>query len=166
MNDQDYDKLLDAAVQELPREINPHREISSGIKHAIEMRKDRRIPGVNKAVFAAAALIFVIGGAWLLPQYYANNATPDEISMAVLVDEMHQGFTVQKAQMLIVYEGETALTSNWKEQLHELEVARDGIAKALKDNPDNLYMIQILRNIHQQQLDLIERVHRPINRNI
>jgi len=72
----------------------------------------------------------------------------------------------QKANVLAVYEGQPALTSTWEEQLKELELARSGIWEALKENPDNVYMIQILLEVQQQQLDLVESVHNRLNRDI
>lgn len=168
MTEQDYHKLLDASVEELPREIKPPRDLWTGIDHAIELRAhDRRKWRSNKFLQAAAVAALVVGGSWFFSlDLGSNNTTSSEARLTTLAEDIDKGFKAKKANILAVYEGQPALTSTWQDQLRELEIARDDIWEALKENPNNVYMIQILMEVQQQQLDLIESVHTDVNQDI
>ncbi len=167
MTEQDYDKLLDASIADLPKEVAPPRDLWAGIDHAIEMRaSDKKISAGNFRQIAAV-LALVIGGSWF---YYAdtgfNSTSSNEVNLTMLAADIDQGFKLQKAEILAVYEGQPALTLTWKDQLRELEVARSSVWNELKKNPNNTYMIQILLEVQQQQLDLIKNVHTTLNHDI
>lgn len=167
MTEQEFNKLLDAAADDLPREIQPPRDLWVGIDHAIEMRANSRKQQTNKFYKIAAVLIMLIGGGWV---FYAglgfNNTSSNEVDLTMLAHDIDRGFRRQKANILAVYEGQPALTTTWRDQLEELEVARSSIWKAVQKDPGNEYMIQILMEIQQQQLDLIEGVHITRKRDI
>ena len=59
------------------------------------------------------------------------------------------------------FEGKNALTNNWQQQLAELDSAAEAIKKALLNEPDNMALLKMLQSVHQQQINLIERVHSP-----
>jgi len=168
MTDYDYEKLIDSKVSELPKEIVPPRDLWAGIDHAIELRADDQSVRKNRAIKTAAVAAFVmVGCAWfLMGDFNSSDNTPSEVHLTKLINDIDKGFKLQKANVLAVYEGQPALTSTWEEQLKELELARSGIWEALKENPDNVYMIQILLEVQQQQLDLVESVHNRLNRDI
>lgn len=167
MNEQDCNKVLDSSLDNLPREMRPPRDLWTGIDHAIELHESDRNLSMHRVFQVAAVVMVVIGSVWFFSiGLDPNKVNSSEVNLAMFVEDMDKGFTMQKANMLSVYEGQVSFTSNWRDQLQELEVARMGIREALKSNPNNVYMIQILQNIQRQQLDLIERVHTPINRNI
>jgi hypothetical protein len=67
----------------------------------------------------------------------------------------------QKSALLIQYQGRTALTQNWQQQLAELDSAAVAIKKALANEPNNMALLKMLQSVHQQQINLIERVHSP-----
>lgn len=167
MTEQDYDRLLDASVADLPREAQPPRDLWAGIDHAIEMRANDQKMSTSNFRRIAAMLALVIGGSWF---YYAdislNTTSSSEVSQTMLAADIDKGFKVQKANILAAYEGQPALTLTWKDQLRELEVARSSIWQELKKNPNNAYMIQILLEVQQQQLDLIKNVHTTLNLDI
>jgi hypothetical protein len=167
MTESNYDKLLDASLDELPREIKPPRDLWAGIDHAIEMRESEKKAHVYNFRQIAATLALIVGGAWFL--YSGTNVHPNssnEVSLTMLAQDIDKGFKVQKANILAVYEGQTALTLTWRDQLRELEVARNSVWTELQKNPNNAYMIQILLDIQQQQLDLIKNVHTRLNQDI
>ena len=167
MNDQNYDKLLDTSLSKLNKELEPPKDLWIGIDRAIELNQssDRSF---KRSVFQTAAVILIVlSSVWLFTTgIYLNNENRSEVNLTMLVEDMNNGFVVQKNNMLSFYEGKDSLTSNWQDQLQELEVARVSITEALKETPDNDYMIQILQNIQQQQLNLIQSVHTQINRSI
>ena len=167
MTEQDYDKLLDSSVDELPREMRPPRDLWIGIDHAIEMRDNDRRSRTQKYFQVAAMLALVIGGSmFFYDQPILDNNNSNEVNLAMLADDIDKGFKVQKANILAVYEGKPALTATWRDQLRELEVARSNVWKELQKNPQNAYMLKILLEVQQQQLDLIENVHTTLHQDI
>ena len=167
MSELDYDKLLDAASDRLPREIAPPRDLWVGIDHAIEMRANEKKANRGKLFQAVAGLVLVVGMSWFFfADVGLDDTRPGELSPTMLADNIDKGFKVQKANMLAVYEGQPALTLTWREQLQELEVARTNIWQQLKKDPGNVYMIEILLEVQQQQLELIQNVHTKLNRDI
>ena len=66
--------------------------------------------------------------------------------------------------MLLLYtnlDEQKALTENWQQQLSELDRAARDILEALEQDPGNMDLLKMLRNVYQQQLNLVERVHQP-----
>ena len=63
--------------------------------------------------------------------------------------------------MLVRFQEQPALTHNWQEQLTELDEAADAIKAALENEPNNMALLKMLQSVHQQQINLIERVHSP-----
>lgn len=59
------------------------------------------------------------------------------------------------------YETQPALTSDWQTQLQELEQAEQAVKLALKQDPENAALLNMLAQVYQQQLDLINKVHEP-----
>jgi len=168
MTNQDQDQRLDVRIDNLSKDIQPPKDLWAGIEHAIEIRESERRYSSYKLHIAACFCVFVIGGFWLfnLPSSLTSAPESAEINhemMSLLIEDMDRGFNQQKAQLLHVYDGRVAHTTDWKDQLNELESARAGIKIALAEDPENRYMIQLLQSIQQQQLDLIESVHAPIN---
>ena len=167
MSEQDFDKLLDDGVDELPREIKPPQELWAGIERTIDSRANNKKRRSSLLLQAASVAACVIGAAWLFSENFDSyNPVSSEVSLAMIVDDIDEGFKKQKATALAVYEGQLALTSTWQDQLRELEVARSGIWEAIKKDPGNAYMIEMLLEVQQQQLDLIKNVHVRSNRDV
>jgi len=164
MTEQDYEQLLDKSVDQLPREIQPPRDLWTGIDKAIDLRRSNKRSRARQYSQAAVFAVLILGGVWLFSPFLSHHdSASQEVTLSTLVEDIDTGFKAQKASILEVYEGQPALTSTWQEQLRELEVARAGILEALKENPNNFYMIQMLIEVQHQQLDLIENVHTRLN---
>ena len=167
MTEQEYEQLLDKSVDELPKEIQPPRDLWIGIDKAIDLRRSNKRSRSRQYSQAAVFAILIFGGVWIFSAFLSSNdIASKEVTLSTLVEDIDTGFKAQKASILEVYEGQPALTSTWQKQLRELEVARNGILEALKQNPDNFYMIQMLIEVQHQQLDLIENVHIVSNESI
>jgi len=168
MTEQDYDKLLDSSVSELPKEIKPRQDLWAGIDHAIERRENDKKSRRAGFLRAAAMAIVALGTAWLYSSGIGinQNDQASEVTLSMLATDIDKGFRTQKANILAAYKGQPALTVTWQDQLQELEDARSGIWEALKKNPNNVYMIQMLLEVQQQQLDLIESAHVELYRDI
>ncbi|GLS28243.1 hypothetical protein [Marinibactrum halimedae] len=74
---------------------------------------------------------------------------------------LRQQHTEYKRQLLSYVQSQTALTTDWQTQLKDLEEAATAIEKALQDQPNNVTLLNMLQQVHHQQLELIERVHQP-----
>ena len=84
MTEQNYDKLLDASVDELPKELQPPRDLWAGIDHAIEMRANDRKMHTRKFLQVAAVLALVVGATWgFYTDFSSNISTPKEAIMGV-----------------------------------------------------------------------------------
>ncbi len=168
MTEQNYDKLLDASVSELPKQIKPKQDLWAGIDHAIERRENDKKSRRTGFLRAAAVAVVALGTTWFFSADLGlnQNDQANEVTLSMLATDIDKGFRTQKANILAAYEGQPALTVTWQDQLQELEVARSGIWEALKKNPNNVYMIQMLLEVQQQQLDLIESAHVELYRDI
>ena len=162
MKQNNLDDLIDA----LPREVQPDRDLWPGIEHAIEMRASESATPWRYMPVAAVLMVFVLA-TWMFSTHrHDDHGHFDGVELATLIEDMDSDFSMKKAALLDTYKGQPALTGNWREQLQELEEARLGIKELLKSSPNNVYMIQIMQNIQQQQLDLIERVHAQVHQGV
>ncbi|WP_299775374.1 tetratricopeptide repeat protein [uncultured Pseudoteredinibacter sp.] len=153
------DELL-ADERQCPEEISPKRDLWPGIEKAINQEQQKTPNGLSinsKIAFSSAAsvlaAVLLIKGPDLLP---SQEPTIDS-GITALVDTYEQ----EKQQMLVRYQGQEALVSNWQQQLNDLEEAAKSLKNALEDDPDNAVLIHMLGNVYQQQLDLINKVHTP-----
>lgn len=154
------DQLL-ADEQQCPEEISPSRDLWPGIEQAInqeQQKSPRKGLSINykialsSAASVLAAVLLIKTPALLEPQ-----APGLDSGIAALVETYEQ----EKQQILVRYQGQEALTSNWQQQLNDLEQAAKSLKTALEKDPDNAVLIQMLGNVYQQQLDLINKVHAP-----
>ena len=60
---------------------------------------------------------------------------------------------------MVRFQDQPALTQNWQDQLTGLDDAADAIKTALENKPNNMALLKMLQSVHQQQINLIERVH-------
>ncbi len=165
MNDKQRESDFDAAVEALPREITPNEDLWPEIHKRISVSSSRFVP----AMAIAASLVLLIGGAMFWPQIggdqwqrggasVAENYV-DNIFIASVGFDMDKAFEKKRKNLLSKFGKDHALTKNWRDQLSELEDARDAIKDSLEENPENFYLLKALQNIHEQQLNLIMRVH-------
>jgi len=169
MNDSQFDSVLDEMIEARPRDISPPRDLWPGIESAIEMRTAARRKTVLPIYSIASVVCLVLVGSWFVLTPGAEDISDSasfSVDMAAIVQDMDKGFEVKKASLLESYHGEIAHTSNWRDQISELESARQAIKESLKRDPDNLHLIRILQNIHHQQLGLIESVHQKVAHSI
>lgn len=155
MSDHDFEQNLQQRLSRLPEERQPERDLWPGIEHALNARQNT--PAGWRKVSALAASVMLVGLlGWLsLSQWQASD---QQQQLAVLLSEQHQQ---QKDYLLAAYANQPALTDNWQQQLEELDEAASAIKLALEQDPQNMTLLKMLKQVHQQQIDLIERVHTP-----
>lgn len=158
MNDTQKEFELDRAIEALPREITPDEDLWPNIHERITSTTSRV---VLPSLAIAASLMLMIGGAL----YWPNGNTIDKelnletMLIASVSVDMDKAFEKRRTVLLSKFGNNHALTKNWEDQLEELEDARKAIKESLEDNPNNFYLLKALQNIHEQQLNLILRVH-------
>lgn len=155
MTDRDPEQKLRQWLRELPDECQPERDLWPGIEHALNSRQRASTSGARYAALAASVLLAAMLG-WL--SLYQWQESDQEPQLAALLTDQHRQ---QKNHLLAVYQDHLSLTDNWQQQLEELDQAASAIRQALEDDPRNMALLKMLRQVHQQQIDLIERVHAP-----
>lgn len=187
MTDKSFDQILQRKVGELPQQLQPTRDLWQGIDIALtekdlekeleqgaRQEQDRvsrdtgkfgagaKIVDLSdwfslKPMAVAASLSLVAFISWNGFNGQSNQSGPSQ-----LVAQMMQQHDEQKSVLLASFSERTELTSNWQVQLQELEEAEQAIESALQNDPENIALLKMLQQVHQQQLELIEAVHLPV----
>lgn len=175
MSKQDFEQHLREQIEHVPDSIQPEKDLWSGIDIALTMRAagaEQVSPSKTQVstrsnvisadffgspkVYALAASFFAVAAiSWNLTQ------TPQVTDASLLVEAMTQQHSAQKDALLVSVAETQPLTQDWQQQLNDLEAAALAIRTALEKEPDNVALLKMLQQVHQQQIDLIERVHSP-----
>lgn len=158
MNDKDFDEFLAGELNNLNRDIAPTRDLWPGIDHAI----NSNTIAVPKPVAIAASILLVVSLAFS-GGLYLNRPQP-ETSQAVasLVSMLQTEHERNKQALLVEYQNHTALAPDWESQMQQLEQAEQAIYEALREDPDNIELLKILRQVQTKQIELIESVYAPL----
>ncbi|MDO6694855.1 hypothetical protein Q4574_16275 [Aliiglaciecola sp. 3_MG-2023] len=163
MNNTNFEKDLRAQINALSNEKQPERDLWAGIEVALteETGANQQITKTSSesrfkmiAIAASFALVCVLS-------WYSLQPATGQITGQDLVAALSSQHEAQKDALLVKFQDQPALTENWQKQLSELDEAADAIKAALKQDPNNIALLKMLQNVHQQQIDLIERVHSP-----
>ncbi|MGJ8681269.1 hypothetical protein [Paraglaciecola sp.] len=159
MNNDSFDNDLAIQVAELNKEKQPERDLWQGIDLALANEEadfgSQTKTNRNKYLIAASVAMFGLLGGLSIYQQQVNLTGSD------LVASLSQQHLQQKNELLVSYKEQTPLTENWQQQLKDLDLAADAIKTALENDPNNMPLLKMLQNVHQQQISLIERVHAP-----
>ncbi|WP_105166746.1 hypothetical protein [Pseudoalteromonas sp. T1lg23B] len=152
MNKPDFEQFLKESLEQT-KGIAPKRDLWKGIENAIASapQEDKQRSYWPKLTGVAACFLAGLM-AWQVVLHQ-----PQQNTMA----NMSAFFEQQKQSLLVQYEAQPALTSDWQAQLTELESAEQAIKAALQNDPENAALLQMLAQVYQQQLDLINKVHEP-----
>ena len=171
------DQALSSYVDRLPKEINPERDLWSGIERAIHNKSQQNISVNEKNGFVPMAWAASFIGAVLLSwvafsptssvqtPLIASNENVMQSTTGQLVSSMQANFQRQKQAMLVSY-GQpdiTKLPADMQAQLDELAKARNTIERALLNDENNIDLLNLLRFTQQQELDLLQRLYPYIN---
>jgi len=158
------DQALQEQLTHLPKEMEPKRDLWTGIEKAIAHtpqqqsehagQKSKVVPMAWAASLVAAVLL-----TWFsfTPQGDVNSNGMN------LVKVMKQEFEQQRQLVLTSY-GQPNLGSlpqEMKDQLTELASARQAIEKALKNDPNNSELFNLLRWTQKQEIDLLKQLYSP-----
>ncbi|MCC2607909.1 hypothetical protein [Planctobacterium marinum] len=172
MSNDNFEQALQDKVRTLPKEVQPEKDLWQGIDIALTPVGQHRASAEsvatsstvvrlferhnirNLALAASLALVAILG-------WNGLQKSPELSPSSTLVSHMMQQHDEQKSVLLASLSDSPELTDNWQTQLLELEQAASAIEAALQNDPNNITLLKMLQQVHQQQLALIERVHAP-----
>lgn len=168
---------LDQALANLPRDVEPQRDLWPGIEARITSQ-----PRQSLWQWAAAATLLLVVGALMVrggqPEFSDPEitATPSPVVSPVLPLEVPrplaeltsfpgESFALTRAAELAQFEEQLALLPAADRELviENLNTIRRAIAEidgALADNPDNALLKELLLSNYRQELTTMQRVNR------
>jgi hypothetical protein len=158
MSNTNFEQALADQLADINKELQPEKDLWMGIELALSTETSDLPPVVVKKrmyLVAASVAIFGLIG-WLSVNQQSVLLTGDD-----LVASLSEQHLKQKNALLVRFQAQPALTDNWQEQLTSLDDATDAIKTALKNEPNNMALLKMLQSVHQQQINIIERVHSP-----
>jgi hypothetical protein len=159
MNDNNFEQLLEEKLNDLPMDIQPSRDLWSGIDLALENQAD--VANKNKVLrwAAFAASFAIVGLLGVMSLNLDRSSGIDPYNMRQMINSVNNQHENQKQFLLTSYEQLPALTDNWQDQLKELDNAATVIKAALEEDPSDANLIKLLQQVYQQQIKLIQSVH-------
>lgn len=158
MSKTNFKQTLADQLADVNKELQPERDLWPGIELALSSEVANPSPvAVGKKMYLVAATVAIFGLiGWLSVNQQHVSLTGDDL--VVSLSEQH---LEQKNALLVRFKDQPALTQNWQDQLTELDDAANAIKTALENEPNNMALLKMLQSVHQQQINLIERVHSP-----
>ncbi|MDO6713075.1 hypothetical protein Q4567_20230 [Aliiglaciecola sp. 2_MG-2023] len=163
MSNMNFEKDLRAQIDALSNEKQPERDLWAGIEIALA-EEPAPLEQVQKSKSESSFKVIAIAASFALVcvlSWFSLNPTSEQMTGQDLVAALSSQHKMQKDALLVKFQDQPALTENWQKQLTELDEAADAIKAALKHDSNNIALLKMLQNVHQQQIDLIERVHAP-----
>lgn len=157
MNKSGFEQNLQQQLQNMVRDKQPERDLWPGIELALASQSETNGVGSSRKIYAIAAAVALVGLVGLM-SFKPSSPPPGGSELIANLSAQHQ---LQKQALLVQFKDQPALTSNWQEQVAELDQAASAIKAALKNEPNNMALLKLLQNVYQQQISLIERVHSP-----
>ncbi|MFT6992349.1 MAG: hypothetical protein ACJASL_004349 [Paraglaciecola sp.] len=153
-----FEQALAEQLADVNKEQPPERDLWPGIELALSSEAlDSSHVVVGKKMYLVAATVAMFGLiGWLSVNQQSVSLTGDD-----LVASLTEQHLEQKNALLVSFQDQPALTQNWQDQLTELDDAANAIKTALQNEPNNMALLKMLQSVHQQQINLIERVHSP-----
>lgn len=149
----DFDNRLQAQIQQLQKDKQPDRDLWPGIEFAVVARKHRQMPWMG----VAASIVICAMGGWIV--FNKHQGSNDQMLRVVAqLDTLHQQ---EMSALKVAYKNTRSLTTNWNEQLHDMDQAADAIKQALKNDPQNVTLLKMLSDVYQREIDLLKTVHEP-----
>ena len=169
MNKEISEQHLEQEVSKLTKEMQPKRDLWSGIEKAIALTLQDNTAQTYRTNDASRKSSVMVPSAWaasivaavlLTWVSFSPNQTnlPNSINLA---SNMQESFEQQK-QFVLASFGQPELTKLPKEmqtQLAELSKARTAIATALVNDQNNSELLNLLRWTQKQELDLLKQLY-------
>jgi len=142
-------------LRQLPREMQPGRDLWPGIAQAIERHPEpRRRPWVLSSLAMAASMVLVAGLAFRQGQP-APAAAPVDASALVVATQSRQ-ITDEYQAALRQYKG-APVPAALAPAIGELDHSVVQIQRAIAASPDSVYLLEQLRKTYSRRLELTQR---------
>jgi hypothetical protein len=157
MNNRQHNSKLQDAIDRIPHEQMPARDLWPGIAHAINTPERH---GWQRHVALAASIALVFGFSLYFitregPAALQNSRIDEYIGM---LQYEHQQ---NKQTLLVQYKDQRPFYPDWEVQMNDLEQAEQVIFQALRDDPENLELLKILRQVQAKEIELLEAAFAP-----
>ena len=144
-------------LRQLPRELEPTRDLWPGIEASILRRQPARRSTWRHltSLAMAASLVLAAGLFWKSrPAPDAGLVQPDP--SAVVVATESRAITEEYQAALRQYDG-APIASPMRTSLGELDRSVAQIQRAIERNPDSAFLLQQLRKTYSRRLELTQR---------
>lgn len=142
-------------LRQLPREMEPSRDLWPAIAAAIEQQPVRRVSRRWLPAFAMAASVLVAGGLfWKMQGPAQPMANPD--SSAQVVTAESRAITHEYQAALQQYEG-APIAPQLRPTLGELDRSVVQIQRAIAADPQSVFLLEQLRKTYSRRLALTQR---------
>ena len=161
--DKNAEISLQEAIEQLPKEIAPERDLWAGIEKAINQSATSTDNSDKRKTFTPVAWAASIVAAVLLTWVTLGPEQVISKPQVNLVAAMQQDFEQQKQTMLVNFGAPDIkqLPIAMQTELVKLSSAQSTISKALADDPNNSDLLNLLRWTQQQELDLLKQLYSP-----
>ena len=143
-------------LRQLPREIEPGRDLWPGIAAAIEHRPAPRRGSRPAWTFLAMAASVVLAAGLFWKTRPAEPATPGSDSAALVVASESRAITDEYQAALRQYKG-APIPDSLQPSLGELDQSVAQIQRAIAADPHSVYLLEQLRKTYSRRLELTQR---------
>ncbi len=153
------DAELQKQIDNLQSEIKPSRDLWPGIEHALEhQRQTAEKPKSIKPYAFAASLALAMLLTWKV-----DFNKSEVVAKVSAIDTLTEQYDQHKQTMLVSFGRPdlTALPIDMQKQFADLQAARESLLTALKDDPENANLLNLLQWTQQQELNLLEQIYTP-----
>jgi uncharacterized protein YukE len=155
------ERQLQSALNALPRDIAPVRDLWPGIAQALhEDVYAAKPPHRSRYLALAASLLLILASSLYYGQRQAEPSREGG-ELEALISSLQSHHQSSKNALLVQYQGQSAAYTDWQARMRELEAAEDAIYDALRQDPNNLALLHILRQVQDKQIMLIDAVFSP-----
>ena len=157
MNGSKRNSKLQNAIDSMARDIKPERDLWPGIAHVINTRQSS---DWHRSVALAASVVLIFGMSLYFSTRQTTGVLPNsqlEEYIGVLQYEHQQN----KQALMVQYKDQEAFYPDWNVQMKDLEQAEQVIFQALREDPENLELLKILRQVQAKEIELIDAAFGP-----
>ena len=157
MSDPHRKSKLQDAVDRLPRELPPARDLWPGIAHAINT-PERTDWHRSLAIAASIVLVFALSLYFSMQQ---STGTLQNSRIEEYIGVLQYEHKQNKQALMVQYKDQQAFYPDWEVQMKDLEQAEQVIFQALRDDPENLELLKILRQVQAKEIELLDAAFAP-----
>ena len=141
-------------LRQLPRELDPARDLWPGIAAGIDSRRQRAPRRWVFALAMAASLVLAVG-VWMRIAPLHREAAPPDLTAQVVRREAH-AMTQQYQAAMRELEG-APVPATLAPSLQTLDQSAAQIRQAIAADPDSVLLLQQLRKTYSRRLALTQR---------